>query len=105
MGSQGGRVTRSPLSSTATSSLGARVFGTTTWYTNLAGVGRGHKVGDVNGMHVLLEPPISHHKEALISTVLAPRILNLITQRLSVLGIEVNARDDHCMGHRRLVGS
>jgi hypothetical protein len=54
---------------------------------------------------LLVEPPISHDKEALMSTILAPRILHLITQRLSALRIEVDARDDHRMGHRRLIGS
>src|SRR6266699_605859 len=51
----------------------------------------------------LVEPPVGHHKESLLSAVLAPRILHLVTQRLSALGIEMNARDDHCMSHCGLI--
>ena len=51
----------------------------------------------------LVEPPVGHHKESLLSAVLAPRILHFVTQRLSALGIEMNARDDHCMSHCRLI--
>jgi hypothetical protein len=51
----------------------------------------------------LVEPSVSHHKESLLSAVLAPRILHLVTHRLSALGIEMNARYDHCMSHCGLI--
>jgi len=54
-------------------------------------------------MTSLFEPPVGHHKKALLSAVLAPRVLHLVTQRLSTLGIEMDARDDHCMRHCGLI--
>ncbi len=51
----------------------------------------------------LVEPPVGHHEKALLSAVLAPRILHLETQRLSALGIEMNPRDDHCVSHGGLI--
>ncbi len=51
----------------------------------------------------LVEPPVGHHKEALLSAVLAPRVLHLETHRPSALGVEMNARDNHCMSHCGLI--
>ena len=51
----------------------------------------------------LVEPPVGHHKKSLLSAVLAPRILYLVTHRLSALRIEMDARDDHCVSHCGLI--
>ena len=56
-----------------------------------------------NEKTLLVEPPVGHHKKSLLSAVLAPRILYLVTQRLSALGIEMDTRDDHRMSHCRLI--
>jgi hypothetical protein len=55
------------------------------------------------GKASLVEPPVGHHKETLLSAVLAPRILHLVTQGLPALEIEMDTRDDHCMSHCRLI--
>src|SRR5712671_1665330 len=62
----------------------------------------GHNCRDIKWTS-LVEPPISHHKEALLSTVLTPRVFHLVTERFTALGVEVDARDDHSVGHRGLV--
>ena len=106
MGSQRGRTILSSPSRTFTSSLGAKVLGTTTWYTNLW---TERELAEVSlrkhGWTLLVEPPIGHHKESLFPTVLTPRILNFITYWLAALGIDMDARDDHCVRHRRIIGA
>src|SRR5260221_1858138 len=102
MGSQGGKAITSPDSYTCTSSLGARGFGTTTWKTYLKDEFSQHKGTRGNGRCSLLEPSIRHDIKPILSSMLTPRILDFIPNRLPSDHINMNASDYHGMRHRRL---
>ena len=60
-------------------------------------------LGDDDLEDVFGEPLVGHHKPALLPGPLAPRILDLIPDGFSGLGVDVYATDDHRVRHGRLV--
>lgn len=52
-------------------------------------------------MGLLIEPPVSHDKEALVSNSIAPGVLDAVSDWFAT-AVEMDRGDDHGMGHSAL---